>query len=1498
MSELTNQSHVSQMLSEQLEALKKELDEGEITQKGYEKRKKQLLLKYGEVSESTDKYINTNSQLFQGNENSGGNQNYISKGIKTSLHMKSKDGQSHNHVYSNPYRYRSGTLSYDQVSHISEEKYSAFWAEQAGKQQLPFKPRGIPFSVFDQYNPSILMTRFNDIASVLRYRSKNSPKKKALIVVNGMKEVGKITYNKLASRAEKIALMIKGKHELHQGDRVVLIYENSEIVEFAVSLFACFIAGVIAVPINNYDNFDELNEILISTQSHIILTTNANLKRFQKDLINKKFRLPPNIELWRTDNIGGYQPKKNEDTPPLRTDDLAYIEYSHSPIGEVRGVVVSHRTIMNQMTCLNSIVSTVPKNTKKNNNSKKNSSKKNTSTKNDQTIITYLDSRQTIGLIFNILFSIYNGDTTIWCPRQSILVPGLWATLITKYKATIILADYPGLKTVTFNYQDDPMTTRKFAKKYPIDFSSIRLCLINCISVDSEFHEIFADRWLKPLGNSGGHDIISPMLCLPEHGGMVISTRDWLGREEQMFLDSSNSFNIPTKNELTQVLLNKEALKTNKIVVVAENDSEKDSEKDSENLENPDSIKFGSFWYPLVDTTIAIVDPERLTFCSPNVVGEIWVDSPSLSGGFWDLPHDTDAIFHAKAYVIDTETLKPVAFDQEFLRTGLLGCIIDGRILVLGLYEDRLRQRIDWTENGQDLVEYGYHYVSHLVQTIMRKVPHVFDCSLFDISINNEYLPVVVLELPSSLIPIDSLKHSGTSNNLLLDSVSEKCKESLLEMHDINVYCVMITSSNTLPRLTKNGHKEISNMLCRKEFELGTLPCEYIKFSVKKVILNLPVGEDPVGGIWSKEATEKRQELLLSEKKQHSVRDERTLSIDDRTLINLLDFRSIVDILQWRVTCQGNEVALCIISSKAKENKKITWKNLDLRIADIANYLKFKMKLQSGDHAILMCAHPEELLYTIHACFCLGIVAIPIPAFDPSRLSEDVPSILGVVSDFKIKAILVDSDTYCLFKSKAISFNIKHYSSTMKIVLPNIINISKSPKQTQGCVDLGFILDQDWINSGVPALVWIYWSPDQRYTAVELGHDTIMSCCKVQKETCQMSSSYPVLGCIHGASGIGFIHSYVLGFFMGAITYLISPKDFTNNPMILFRSIAKYKVKDTYIPPEALEYAMAATQAKGICLHELKNLMIPFNSRPKVDYSQRLKNHISTSILSPSSVNNIYSCALNPMVTTRSYMSIEPVHLYLNIKSLRHGIIETVDITQDPLALLLYDSGMVTVSTHIAIVNPETCDLCSVGEFGEIWVSSDANMKSFYGSKDKTDIERFQGILAKNDQSDVYVRTGDLGFLYNIQRPLGPEGLLIEVQSLFVLGSIGDTFEIDGLLYFPIDIETSIERCHRSIVPGGSAIFQAGGSVIILIEVDHKAHLPSIVPVVVNTVLSEHQIIADVIVFTAKGNFPRSRIGEKQRGKILSSWLTKKMEILDKFIIREQEINVSRTFDT
>jgi hypothetical protein len=77
--------------------------------------------------------------------------------------------------------------------------------------------------------------------------------------------------------------------------------------------------------------------------------------------------------------------------------------------------------------------------------------------------------------------------------------------------------------------------------------------------------------------------------------------------------------------------------------------------------------------------------------------------------------------------------------------------------------------------------------------------------------------------------------------------------------------------------------------------------------------------------------------------------------------------------------------------------------------------------------------------------------------------------------------------------------------------------------------------------------------------------------------------------------------------------------------------------------------------------------------------------------------------------------------------------------------------------------------------------------------------------------------------------------------------------------------------------------------VVVLIEVSRKAYLASIVPVIVNAILNEHQIIIDIIAFVNKGDFPRSRLGEKQRGKILAGWVTRKMRTVAQFAIRDME---------
>lgn len=69
----------------------------------------------------------------------------------------------------------------------------------------------------------------------------------------------------------------------------------------------------------------------------------------------------------------------------------------------------------------------------------------------------------------------------------------------------------------------------------------------------------------------------------------------------------------------------------------------------------------------------------------------------------------------------------------------------------------------------------------------------------------------------------------------------------------------------------------------------------------------------------------------------------------------------------------------------------------------------------------------------------------------------------------------------------------------------------------------------------------------------------------------------------------------------GAPTYLVSPLDFAQNPLSLFLTLSRYKIKDTYATSQMLDHAMSLMPGKGFTLHELKNLMISTEGRPRVD---------------------------------------------------------------------------------------------------------------------------------------------------------------------------------------------------------------------------------------------------------------------------------------------------------
>ena len=95
-------------------------------------------------------------------------------------------------------------------------------------------------------------------------------------------------------------------------------------------------------------------------------------------------------------------------------------------------------------------------------------------------------------------------------------------------------------------------------------------------------------------------------------------------------------------------------------------------------ISSPESRVFVGCGHPYPDTKVIIVNPDSLTPCSSEQIGEIWVSSSSVATGYWNRPEATKQTF--QAYLQEGE--------GPFLRTGDLGFVKNGELFVTGRLKD------------------------------------------------------------------------------------------------------------------------------------------------------------------------------------------------------------------------------------------------------------------------------------------------------------------------------------------------------------------------------------------------------------------------------------------------------------------------------------------------------------------------------------------------------------------------------------------------------------------------------------------------------------------------------------------------------------------------------------------------------------------------------------------------------------------------------------------
>lgn len=195
----------------------------------------------------------------------------------------------------------------------------------------------------------------------------------------------------------------------------------------------------------------------------------------------------------------------------------------------------------------------------------------------------------------------------------------------------------------------------------------------------------------------------------------------------------------------------------------------------------------GQTW---LNQQIAIVDPDTLTDCPPDLVGEIWVSGKSVAQGYWNQPVETNSTF--RAYIVDTE-------EGPFLRTGDLGFLQDGELFVTGRLKDLI------------IIRGRNHYPQDIELTVEQSHPALRASSqaAFTIDVNGEETLAIASEVEREHL-----------RKLDVDAVVRKMLQAIAEQHGLEVHTVLLLKTGSIPK-TSSG--KIRRRACRENFLAGSL---------------------------------------------------------------------------------------------------------------------------------------------------------------------------------------------------------------------------------------------------------------------------------------------------------------------------------------------------------------------------------------------------------------------------------------------------------------------------------------------------------------------------------------------------------------------------------------------------------------------------------------------------------------------------------------------------
>ncbi|CAF91533.1 unnamed protein product, partial [Tetraodon nigroviridis] len=608
--------------------------------------------------------------------------------------------------------------------------------------------------------------------------------------------------------------------------------------------------------------------------------------------------------------------------------------------------------------------------------------------------------------------------------------------------------------------------------------------------------------------------------------------------------------------------------------------------------------------------------------CQTDEIGELCVCSIATGTSYYGLTGMTKNTFE----VYPVTSGGGLISDYAFVRTGLLGFIGPGGLVF-----------ITGKMDGLIMVSGRRHNADDIVATALAVEPMKFvyrgRIAVFSVTVLRDERIVVVAEQRPDSTEEDSFQWMS------------RVLQAIDSIHGVGVFCLALVPANTLPKTPLGGiHlSEIKQLY----LEGGLHPCN---------VLMCPTPVSPT----------------CPSRGRNSQFKKRAQNTPEHVLYTLL-------------------------SSRGAVSSSLTCLQLHKRAERVAALLMERGGLQEGDHVALVYPPGIDLIAAFYGSLYAGCVPITVRPPHPQNISTTLPTVKMIVEVSHSACVMTTAVICKLLRSKEAmaTVDIRNW--------PPVLDTDDLPKRKppalykptnpDGLAYLDFSVSTTGMLAGVQVSSGSQSLPDAGAASshlrrvcvcLQMTHNAVGAFCRSVKLQCELYPSREVAICLDPYCGLGFVLWCLCSVYSGHQSILIPPVELESNPALWLLAVSQLRVRDTFCSYSVMELCTKglglqteALKARGLDLSRVRACVVVAEERPRMSLTYSFSKLFKDLGLHPRSVSTAFGCRVNLAICLQGTSGPDPTTVYVDMRALRHDRVRLVE-KGSPHSLPLMESGKVS----------------------------------------------------------------------------------------------------------------------------------------------------------------------------------------------------------------------------